>query len=165
MTEQQRYEVQQVYSGFELRRYPAHLEAQVTVNAGFEEGGGSAYSHLFGYLRGGKIAMTTPVLVRSGDPEGCVTVAFILPRSMTAGEVPLPADPAVSVIEIPEGRGAVAGFSGRWTLRNFSIRDGELESAVRGAGLLPLGPALFALFDPPYKPAFLRRNEVIRPVE
>ena len=165
MTEQQRYEVLQVYSGFELRRYPAHLAAQVTVNADFEQGGSSAFSQLFGYLRGGQISMTAPVLVQSGDPEGCVTVAFILPRSLTASDVPVSADPAVSVVEIPEGRGAAAGFSGRWTSRNFAIRDAELEDAVRIAGLTPLGPARFALFDPPYKPAFLRRNEVIRPVE
>ncbi|MDH4354060.1 MAG: heme-binding protein, partial [Actinomycetota bacterium] len=43
MTEQQRYEVVARGQGFELRRYPAHLVAEVEVDGSFEGAGNAAF--------------------------------------------------------------------------------------------------------------------------
>jgi hypothetical protein len=40
-----------------------------------------------------------------------------------------------------------------------------LQAALLLAGLTPVGPPRFARFDPPFKPWFLRRNEVVQDVE
>jgi hypothetical protein len=39
-----------------------------------------------------------------------------------------------------------------------------LGRAVATAGLQPIGPIRYVRFDPPWKPWFLRRNEVVLPV-
>ena len=52
MTAQQPYDVIQRNGSYELRRYPEHLVAEVTVTAGFEDAGNKAFRYLFGYISG-----------------------------------------------------------------------------------------------------------------
>ncbi|HET9649678.1 MAG TPA: heme-binding protein [Microlunatus sp.] len=184
MTEQQPYEVVRSYPAFELRRYPAHLVAEVSVHGSFEEAGNRAFRSLFGYITGQnasarsvamtapvvqenvtseKIAMTAPV-VQVEDSSGDYVVAFVLPGSLTAETAPVPADPKVRVREVPERLAAAMRYSGRWTEGAYRRRLAQLESEVVAAGFRPNGAAKFARFDPPFKPWFLRRNEVVQDV-
>ena len=184
MTEQQPYEVVQSYPAFELRRYPAHLVAEVSVHGSFEDAGNRAFRSLFGYITGRnesarsvamtapvvqetahseKIAMTAPV-VQVDDGSDDHVVAFVLPASLTAETAPVPTDPQVRVREVPERLAAAMRYSGRWTETAYRRRLAQLESAVVEAGLLPSGAVRFARFDPPFKPWFLRRNEVVQDV-
>ena len=185
MTEQQPYEVLAVLPGFELRHYPAHTVAQVTVRSTLDAAGNSAFRYLFGYISGQnrlspppesvgedsadplalKIPMTAPVLLHPQAAEGMYTVAFVLPESMTEEAAPFPNDPAVSITTVGESRAAAAAFSGRWTSRNYLDHAADLGTAIEAAGLTPVGLPRFALFDPPFKPWFLRRNEVVQTVE
>lgn len=190
MTDQQPYEVLAVLPGFELRNYPAHLVAQVTVHSSFESAGNTAFRHLFGYISGHntfpgplpdsadtsaehqadssdplKIPMTAPVLLQPEARAGAYTVAFVLPETLSSDAAPAPDDPAVTIVAVPASRGAAASFSGRWTSRNYLDHAAALGQAVDEAGFTALGLPRFALFDPPYKPWFLRRNEVIQRVE
>ena len=206
MTEQQPYEVLGNYSGFELRLYPAHLVAQVTVHSSLSAAGSTAFRYLFGYISGQnttapnttaqdalgqdsadgfspgarpgddaadpaqhipttqRIPMTAPVLLQPESEADTYTVAFVLPASMSIDSAPTPDDPAVSLMVAPETRGAAVTFAGRWTDRNYLDHAKALEQAVAAAGFTSQGPPRFALFDPPYKPWFLRRNEVVQPV-
>lgn len=184
MTEHQPYEVVDSYPAFELRRYPAHLVAEVSVPGSFEEAGNRAFRSLFGYISGQnasarsvamtapvvqenvtseKIAMTAPV-VQVENSSGDYVVAFVLPGSLTAETAPVPTDPTVRVREVPERLAAAMRYSGRWTEGAYRRRLAQLESEVVAAGFRPTGAATFARFDPPFKPWFLRRNEVIRDV-
>lgn len=184
MTEQQPYEVVRSYPAFELRRYPAHLVAEVSVQGSFEEAGNRAFRSLFGYITGQnasaesvamtapvvqqdvrseKIAMTAPV-VQTENGSGDHVVAFVLPASMTAETAPVPTDPDVRVREVPERLAAAVRYSGRWTEGAYRRRLAQLESEVVAAGFRPSGTARFARFDPPFKPWFLRRNEVVQDV-
>ncbi|WAP50414.1 heme-binding protein [Arthrobacter sp. ATA002] len=195
MTEQQPYTVLDNLPGFELRLYPSHLVAQVTVHSALEDAGGTAFAYLFGYIsgentlgtgqaRGGvapvagaagsggdpaavarRIPMTAPVLLQPESLAGTYTVGFVLPASLSAATAPDPADPAVSLVAVPEARGAAARFTGRWTAHNYEDHAAALGEAVAAAGLTVRGLPRFALFDPPYKPWFLRRNEVVQTVE
>ena len=190
MTEQQPYEVLAVLPGFELRNYPAHLVAQVTVRSTFESAGNTAFRHLFGYISGQntftgplraslevaagdqadaplpvKIPMTAPVLLQPESLAGVYTVAFVLPETLSSDAAPAPDDPAVTILAIPQSRGAASSFSGRWTSRNYLDHATALGHAVSDAGFTAVGLPRFALFDPPYKPWFLRRNEVIQTLE
>ena len=77
MTEQQRYQVVRQGRGFELRRYPAHLVAEVDVQGSFEDAGTAAFRPLVGYIRGQNqtregLAMTAPVLQRRDAAVGRV---------------------------------------------------------------------------------------------
>ncbi len=189
MTEQQPYEVIQKFPAFELRRYPAHVVAEVEVESSFDRAGNMAFRTLFGYISGRNaarqsLAMTAPVLQESGEPQkiamtapvlqsggmgptgenGAFVVAFVLPADMTEDTAPVPSSPEVTIRTVPGSTAAVLRFSGRSTEEAFAVRTRELEEAIREASLTPLGPPRYARFDPPYKPWFLRRNEVIQDV-
>ncbi|WP_040386705.1 heme-binding protein, partial [Citricoccus sp. CH26A] len=67
MTAHQPYETLRGHDGVEVRRYPEHVLAETTVEAGFEDAGNRAFRILFGYISGTnqaeqKVAMTAPVL-------------------------------------------------------------------------------------------------------
>lgn len=189
MTEQQPYEVVQRYPHFELRRYPAYVVAEVRVNASFDRAGNAAFRHLFNYISGGnatrqKLAMTAPVLQDTGPPQKIAmtapvlqsgplagagsaadfVVAFVLPAEMTAATAPVPANPDVKIRDVPGSLAAAVRFSGSGTAAAFTRRNDGLQAALTLAGLAPVGTPRFARFDPPFKPWFLRRNEVVQDV-
>ena len=184
MTEQQPYDVLEAHDGFELRRYPTHLVAEVELQGSFEDAGNRAFRSLFGYLSGSnrsqqaiamtapvvqepatsqKVAMTAPVVQAPGADGGHV-VAFVLPATMTLATAPVPTDPQVRVREVPERVAAAVRYSGRWTQGSFERHLADLVDAVVAAGFVPVGEPRFARFDPPFKPWFLRRNEVVQDV-
>ncbi|MFJ6195412.1 SOUL family heme-binding protein [Micromonospora sp. NPDC092111] len=185
MTEQQPYRVLGQHPGFELRRYPAHLVAEMRVGGTFSTAGNEAFRPLAAYLSGAnrsrravgmtapvvqepagpeRIAMTAPVVQVEGDRPDCWLVRFVLPASLSTATVPEPEDPRIVIREIPEQLAAAVRFGGRWTDRAFDQRATALGRAVTAAGLTPSGAIRYARFDPPWKPWFLRRNEVVLPV-
>ncbi|MGC1209775.1 MAG: heme-binding protein [Micromonospora sp.] len=185
MTEQQPYRVVSRHPGFELRRYPAHLVAELRVEGPFEKAGNEAFRPLARYLSGAnrsrreiamtapvvqestgaeRIAMTAPVLQEEGERPGSWLVWFVMPAGFTAATLPEPEDPRITTREIPAQLAAAVRFSGRWTARAFEERATALGRAVTAAGLQPTGAVRYARFDPPWKPWFLRRNEVVLPV-
>jgi len=188
MTEQQLFELVRRYPHFELRRYPDYVVAEVRVTADFDRAGNAAFRYLFNYISGSntaqqKLAMTAPVLqgpaseklamtapvLQSGPPPGSggpgeFVVAFVLPAGVTADTAPVPTDPRVTVREVPGSLSAVQGFSGSGSAAAFDRHNTGLQSAMKLAGLTPVGAPRFARFDPPFKPWFLRRNEVAQDV-
>ncbi|TQM64626.1 SOUL family heme-binding protein [Humibacillus xanthopallidus] len=182
MTEKQAYDVAATYDGFELRRYAPHVVAEVVVTAPFEEAGNAAFRTLLGYISGQnrsatKVAMTAPVVQRESEKiamtapveqretsEGAYAVAFVLPASLTLATAPVPTSPEVHLHERPEVLAAARQYRGRWTQDSFEHHRAELDSAIRAAGLTPVGSPRWARFDPPFMPFFLRRNEVVQDV-
>jgi hypothetical protein len=182
VTEQQPYEVVQSYPTFELRRYPAHLVAEVSVQGPFEDAGNRAFRPLFGYITGQNesarsVAMTAPVVQETATSEkvamtapvvqvengsGDQVVSFVLPSSMTLETAPVPANPNVRVREMPGRLAAAMRYSGRWTEAGYRRRLAQLKTDMVRVGLHPGGTARFARFDPPFKPWFLRHNEVVQ---
>ncbi len=185
MTEQQPFEAVRSYDGFELRRYPSHVVAEVTVELPFEQAGNAAFRYLFGYISGQNrsrtsVAMTAPVLQSPGaaqkvamtapviqhrTQEGGYAVAFVLPAAMTEETAPEPTDPHVSIRTVPPRLAAVTRYSGRWSQDSYERHCRSLLRAIEAQGLTAIGTPRFARFDPPFKPWFLRRNEVVVDVD
>ncbi|GAA4364391.1 SOUL family heme-binding protein [Paeniglutamicibacter cryotolerans] len=191
MTEQQPYRVEQSRAEFEIRRYPEHLLAEVLVDASFEDAGNRAFRDLFGYIGGGnrlsrdiamtapvvqtaaseKIAMTAPVIQQgigdssAGGRTGRYRVAFVLPKQLRLESAPVPTNPRVHLRRVEEGLVAVKGYSGRWSQPNYQSHLQDLRIALRAAGFTTRGEPRFARFDPPFKPWFLRRNEIMFDLE
>jgi SOUL heme-binding protein len=185
VTEEQAFDVVRRYVGFELRRYPSHVVAEVTVRLPFEQAGNKAFGSLFGYISGRnrsqtKVAMTAPVVQSAGSSqkvamtapviqheteEGGYAVAFVLPASMTEETAPKPTDPDVRLRTVLPSLAAVTRYSGRWSQESYEHHCAELLTAIEAEGLTVVGTPRFARFDPPFKPWFLRRNEVIVDVD
>lgn len=180
--EEPSYEVVDSHDGFELRQYEEVVLAETLVEADFEDAGNEAFRRLFAYISGknriqakidmtapvvqeqasAKIAMTAPV-VQQSDAEGW-RVAFVVPSQYSWHDAPEPVDSRVSLRLVPERTVAVLQFSGTWDAKRWAAKETELREALNGAGLEPDGPAVYARYDPPFKPWFLRRNEIQIPV-
>jgi hypothetical protein len=74
---------------------------------------------------------------------------------------PEPADPRVSLRTVPSTVAAAISYSGRWTRSGYEEHRDRLLEVVGRAGLEPVGPPRWLRYDPPFKPWFLRRNEVV----
>lgn len=149
---------------FEVRDYPALTVVETPMAAGSRSGSDGSFMRLFRFITGGnaakqKIAMTTPVFMP--DNETNATMAFVMPAKMKAGEVPKPSDGSVTVRELSAGRFAVLRYSGRRTASNEDGALDRLRAWMKSERLKELSPPIFGYFDPPWTPAFLRRNEVM----
>ena len=169
MTEEQSYQVLSTGHDFELRRYPSHIVAEVEMVGSFDHAGNAAFRPLVSFIsgrnRGGeKVAMTAPVVQQPSKQTDTHLVAFVMPTGSTVESLPIPLDAAVKVHEVPEQIAAVSRFSGRWTEKSYDDHVAALRTSVADAGLKAAGDPRYARFDPPWKPWFLRRNEVVLPV-
>ena len=175
-----KYEVAQRYADFETRRYPALLVAETDVEGGQTEVGNEAFSRLAGYIFGKnkgarKVAMTAPVVqspqrgtsIAMTAPvhqqrTGAATwrVQFIMPSQYVLATLPEPNDPRVHLREVPAKKVAVVRYSGTWSMRNYNEHLAILQNGIKREGLHALGEPSWARYDPPYKPWFLRTNEI-----
>ncbi len=183
MTEQQPYDVVAQHPGFELRRYPSHAVAEAAVDGTFERAANQVFRDLAGYLGGQngggrkvemtapvvqesptRIAMTAPVVQEAGEEPGRYVVAFVLPAGYTAETAPQPTNARVTIRQVGEQLAAASRAPGRWTRAAYDEATAALRRSVEAAGYTITGPVRYARFDPPWKPFFLRRNEVLAPV-
>ena len=109
--------------------------------------------------------MTAPVLQHASLEEGEFVVAFVLPAGITEETAPVPTHPEIRIGPVPASLAAVLGFSGNGSKSAFETRNRELQDAIAAAGLTAVGLPRFARYDPPFKPWFLRHNEVIQDIE
>jgi hypothetical protein len=156
------YKVVRSDGKFELRDYPA-LTVVETPMAN-PNGSDGSFMRLFRFITGAnegkqKIAMTTPVFM-SGSATN-LTMAFVLPAKMNTAAVPKPAEGALTVRELPAGRFAVLRYSGGRNAKNEAESLARLQSWLERERLTAMPGPVYGYFDPPWTPAFLRRNEVM----
>ncbi|MFM6968682.1 MAG: SOUL family heme-binding protein [Microbacteriaceae bacterium] len=163
MTEQQKYDVIDHLGAVEVRRYHSCVMADVVVNAPYESAGNIGFGPLVRYISNNNIAMTAPV-VQEPAIGGSWTVSFVMPAGMTLETLPRPAGTPVSLREVPAETAAVLKFSGYTSAARVSEKEAQLRSVLAEYGVTATGPVRIARFDPPWKPGFLRRNEVMLPI-
>lgn len=183
MTEQQEYRVLKAYGDVELREYAPCVVADVVVSGSAEQAASAAFRPLFQYISGAnlgaeplemtapviqqstseRLAMTAPIIQEAAGTDGW-TVSFVLPAGRQLSDYPVPSDPRVSLRSVPAETAAAIRWSGRWTDSNIARRSQELRQAMSEAGWQESGEPRWARFDPPWKPPFARRNEIVIPV-
>ena len=175
------YTVTEIDGDLEIRMYAPQILVETTVDSDFDSAGNLAFQRLFNYISGAnraqskipmtapvsqeastKIAMTAPV-IQEGT-ESTWRVAFLVPSSYTWNTVPEPTDDRVGLRQVPERTLAALRFSGTWGEKRFRDHESKLRAMLSERGLQPAGEPIFARYDPPFKPWFLRRNEVLIPV-
>ena len=169
MTEQQVYEVVEIYPGFELRQYAEHVVAEVEMTGAFERAGNAGFGPLVSYISGrnrsgAKVAMTAPVIQETVEERQTHLVSFVMPAGSTIDQLPEPSGERITMHEVPEQLAAAVTYSGRWTESSYRKHVDSLLAAIADAGLEVAGRPRYARYDPPWKPPFLRRNEVVIPV-
>jgi hypothetical protein len=185
VTENQKYQVLEQFPRFEVRQYPAHVVAEVDVTGSFESAGNQGFRPLVSYIGGQniahtkvhgtspstqtevateRIAMTAPVVQHAADEAGKYVVSFVMPNGSELDSLPAPSDPKVRLREIPPHKAAVLRFTGRWSAGSYDEKAAMLRSMLAEQGFSLNGPMRFARYDPPWTPWFMRRNEVIAPI-
>ena len=167
---------------FEIRDYPALVMAEVTEPGDRNSAAYSGFRTLAGYIFGGNtrnesIEMTAPVIearpadwLPSASPtepsrKGDWTIQFVMPPQFSLTSLPRPNSPNIRLKETRAARVAAIRFSGWATDRSISDHTAELERKLRERQLIVTGPAAIAQYDPPWTLPFLRRNEILIPIE
>ena len=163
--EEPQYEVIADIDDIEIRRYDPYIVAEVDV-----PNGNSGFRALAGYIfgdndQGEKMEMTAPVESRESAVSDQYTYSFVMERKYSLDTLPRPENDEIRLLERPERIVAVRRFSGRWTDKNFRRHLDELMQALEEEGIKPAGAPEQARYNGPFTPSFLRRNEVIIPVE
>jgi len=168
---------------FELRDYPSQIVAETVVEGTIEDAGNRAFRPLFNYISGQnrsqeKISMTSPVTQEASSEKIAMTapvaqqstadgwmVSFMMPKSYTMDTLPIPNDPRVQLREIPSRRVACVKYSGTWSEKRYLRNLQELEAWIQESGFIILGQPVWARYNPPFTPWFMRRNEILIPVD
>ena len=79
--------------------------------------------------------------------------------------LPEPEDPQVRLRQVPARRIAAVRYSGFWSEKGYLRNKFELESWIHERGLITVGDPIWARYNPPFTLWFLRRNEILIPVD
>jgi hypothetical protein len=110
-----------------------------------------------------KIAMTAPV--SQEQTGGQWRIAFVMPAEYTLDTLPQPVDPKVLLKQVPARRMAAITYSGTWSRERYEEHKALLEAFIQRKKLRPLGDPVLARYNSPFTLWFLRRNEVLVPVQ
>lgn len=168
------------FGEFEIRAYEPYIVAETIVDADLESAGNKGFRILAKYIFGGnrgrqELAMTTPVSQERvqgtrlamtapvtqeavGDQH---VIRFMMPTACSREELPEPNNPRVVIRELPARSLATLRYSGTWSKRNYQEHLERLVATLREQGYEPLGEPIWARYNPPFTPWFLRRNEIL----
>ncbi len=184
--EQPVYKVLSQTDAIEIRRYEPKIIAEVEVTGAREDAIGDGFRLLADYIFGNNtatkdIAMTAPVQQQASQEIAMTApvqqqalddslgnrwrVSFVMPSAYTMETLPTPRNSAVTLKEVPAKRMAVIEFSGRNSNDNIAEHEAALRRYIDTNDLQPIGPPVYAFYDPPWTLPFLRRNEVMLEIE
>ena len=164
---------------FELRLIEPHVVAETFVDGDFERVGNEGFRRLVEYIGGAnrtqaKIAMTAPVVQESASEEIAMTapvvqekvgdryrITFLMPSKYTLDTLPQPTDPRIRLRAEPARNVAAIRYTGFWSRSRYDAHERRLREWIQRRGLEPIREPVWARYDPPFMPWFLRRNEIL----
>lgn len=179
--EQPSYRVVRKAQDLEVREYAPYVVAEVEVSGSRGDAGNAGFRPLVGYISGKnrgdrKIAMTAPVAQAEGQKIAMTApvtqtaggegtdrwlIQFTMPAQESLATLPEPLDPAIHLRELPARRVAALTYSGTWSEGRYLEHLARLREAMGREGLRARGAPVWARYDPPWTPWFLRRNEIL----
>lgn len=180
--EEPRYSIISKLEKIELRQYQDYLVAETTVMGNRDEAGSAGFKILAGYIFGGNkdkdnISMTAPVIQLQIDqtqptsptlvqPAGISekqnwAVQFMMPSKYQLETLPKPKDSRILFKLIHSRKIAAITYSGRWTESNYHEHLDILSKEMQKAKLTAKGLPLWARYNSPFTPWFLRKNEIL----
>ena len=180
--EEAKYNVIKQQDKLEIRDYEPSIVAEVIVNDDFEDASNKAFRTLFNYISGdntgrNKIAMTSPVSQKAEPEKIAMTspvgqrkagrgwaVSFMMPASYTMDTIPVPDNPSVVLREVPAHRAAAIRYSGTWSEKSYKKHLAKLQEWMESENLEAVGEPVWARYNAPFTPWFMRRNEILIPI-
>lgn len=176
--EEPEYEVLQETNAYEIRQYAGYLVAETRIYGDFDRTGSAAFQRLAGYIFGDNrsvtstekeaaesvsMKMTVPVTRERIEDEGRRTTVyrFVMERAYDRETLPLPNDDRVTIAEVKGGKFAALRYRGRITEERFKEHAEILVTSFKRDGHTFIGEPISAVYNGPFTPPFLRRNEVL----
>ena len=181
--EKAKYSVLEKEDGFEIRKYDPQIVAETFVEGDLEKAGNEGFRRLYAYISGENttkqsISMTAPVSQETGSKKIAMTapvkqekkenqwrITFLMPAEYTLETLPEPNDTRVRLTEESDRLMVAVKYSGTWSEEGYEENRALLEEYIQKRGLTKTGEPVWARYDPPFMPWFLRRNEVLIPIE
>jgi hypothetical protein len=181
--EKAKYEVVESDGDFELRQYGKQIVAETILEGEFDEVGNEGFRILVAYIKGNNrksqsISMTAPVSQEALSEKIPMTapvtqerkgknwrITFLMPSNYTLKTLPEPLDERVKLKETQSRLMAALKYSGTWSRQRYEEKEALLIKMIKERGLIQTGVPVWARYNPPFMPWFLRRNEVLIPVE
>ena len=169
--EEASYKVVHKNEVYEVRYYSDRLVVQV-INKNDSNGFRKLFNYISGYnTQSQKVKMTTPVTestkiamtvpVTQTEENNKRIMQFYLPSNFTIDTAPIPNDPNVELVTMPEGYFAVIKYSGRATDRRFIKYKEILKEKLIKDGVEIKSIAIKATYNGPFTLPILRRNEAM----
>ena len=183
--EEPKYSVLKEYENFEIRNYDSYLVAEVDIEGSYNKSGNEAFRILAGYIFGDnqsstKMNMTAPVESEAIQPSERMnmtapvfsnknvngyTYRFVMESKYTQETLPVPNNSKIRITEIKDRVMAVISFSGRWSQKNFEKHEQILVNDLKNEGIGVASEAIYARYNAPFTPWFLRRNEIMYEID
>jgi effector-binding domain-containing protein len=173
--EQPSYNLVFQQNGLEIRDYAPAVVVETQVVASRRDAAGDAFRSLFNYISGNndaslEIPMTSPVAQTYAGRErdnvsGKWAVRFFLPRDLSAEAIPEPLQLGVNIVTLGAQRFASVSFKGTQNDKKVAKNSARLREFIAQNGYRVSGQPVYAFYDPPFVPWFLRDNEILFPIE
>lgn len=182
-TEQPAFDVIKKDGNVELREYSGYVLASVMTSADSHATAGSqGFSPLAGYIFGDNVArrrmsMTVPVITTKQETSvklpmiapvisqargsHSYSVSFVMPSNYNIEDLPIPTDGDIQLSTIEKHRALVISFSGYARESLIEKNTQKLKEWAQKNKIISLGEPLLARYDAPWKPGFLRHNEIM----
>ncbi|MEH6451544.1 MAG: heme-binding protein, partial [Psychromonas sp.] len=79
--------------------------------------------------------------------------------------LPVPTSPNITLRQVPERFIASISYSGFWSESGYTENKQKLDDWINKNNYTVIGEPVWARYNPPFTPWFLRRNEVLIPIK
>ena len=181
-TEEPSYRVITQSEPFEIREYPPLIVAQVEVPGDLSEASSAGFRLIANYIFGNnisvrdgglttaepvpeKIAMTVPVIAEGKGDQKTWLIQFVMPKQYNMDTLPKPNNPQVKLVQVGSQKLAVIRFTGFVGDDKVQEKTAELMAWIKSRNMLPLGNPRLARYNPPWSIPWMRRNEILIPIQ
>ncbi|MBM4317837.1 MAG: heme-binding protein [Deltaproteobacteria bacterium] len=166
--EEPKYSVLKKWDKIEIRQYESYLVAETLVQGNRETSGKTGFKLLASYIFGKNqdhktISMTAPVIQEEKDKSW--SIQFMMPAKYSINSLPSPNSPEVLFRTIPNRKLATITYSGTWSETNYQENLAQLKTFLEKENIKTKGLPMWARYNSPFTPWFLRKNEVLIEVD
>ena len=161
--------------GLEIRDYASAIVVETQVLASRRDAAGEAFRSLFNYISGNntsglEIPMTAPVAQTPAGkgPDGVSSkwaIRFFLPSNYSVENIPQPLQQGINIVTLEAQRFASVSFKGTQNDKKVAKYTTQLREFISQKGYEVSGEPVYAFYDPPFVPWFLRDNEILLPIQ
>ena len=169
--ENPKYTILEKNNHFQIRKYDEMTIAKITTVGERYEGLRKGFIPLARYIgakdrEGPKISMTAPVMQQKKGYNNW-EISFFMPSKFKESQLPISKNDKIEITTISSSILAVITFNG---IANKELLEKKLSKLIKGIQeinykKIPETEPIYSYYNDPSTPGFLRKNEIMIPVE